>query len=189
MDVGVGTGHPLFSIINKIPKETYVLGIDIDRNYIPAAKKIFQNHKNVEIQEKNFYEMAKSTEKFDVIIFSSSFMLMPQREKALEIAKDRLNDNGRIYFLMTLYTSKGPMQKAMGFVKPYLKYLTTIDFGEITYEDEFISMMKNCGMSITSMEKLKSKNNVFYNNFKMNVIETEKAKIWMNEWMNDWVKE
>jgi SAM-dependent methyltransferase len=51
----------------------------------------------------NFFEMEKSSESFDLIIFSSSFMLMPNREKALEIAKSRLSPNGRIFFLLTLY--------------------------------------------------------------------------------------
>lgn len=37
LDVGVGTGHPLYSIINRIPKHVQVTGIDIDTNYIPAA--------------------------------------------------------------------------------------------------------------------------------------------------------
>jgi ubiquinone/menaquinone biosynthesis C-methylase UbiE len=41
-------------------------------------------------------------EMFDVIIFSSSFMIMPDRVKALEIAKKRLNPNGSIFFLLTL---------------------------------------------------------------------------------------
>lgn len=56
----------------------------------------------------NFYDMEKEkTLKYDVIIFSSSFMLMPDRIKALEIAKNLLADNGKIYFLMTLFQKKG----------------------------------------------------------------------------------
>ena len=51
----------------------------------------------------NFYLMDKSQEKYDIILFSSSFMLLPDREKALEIAKSLLNKDGRIYFLLTLY--------------------------------------------------------------------------------------
>ena len=78
MDVGVGTGHPLASIIDRIPKSVSVTGIDIDTNYLPAAKKIFAAYPNVEIKHMNYYEMEKETKnKYDVIIFSSSFMLMP----------------------------------------------------------------------------------------------------------------
>jgi len=125
----------------------------------------------VEIKEMNYYLIAKGTEKYDVIIFSSSFMLMPYREKALEIARDHLTPNGRIFFLMTLYTHKGFLQNMMVYIKPYLKYLTTIDFGQVTYQDEFEKMISDAKLKITSKEVLKSKNNVFYNTFRMNVIE------------------
>ena len=105
--MGVGTGHPLHSIINQIPVETKVTGIDIDKNYIPSAIKIFKENPNVEIKEMNYYSLAKVSDKYDVIIFSSSFMILPYREKALEIAKAHLNKNGRIFFLMTLFKTKG----------------------------------------------------------------------------------
>jgi ubiquinone/menaquinone biosynthesis C-methylase UbiE len=42
LDVGVGTGDPLKTIIGKVPKTTKVLGIDIDRNYLPCAMKTFE---------------------------------------------------------------------------------------------------------------------------------------------------
>jgi len=77
----------------------------------------------------NYYLLAKSQEKFDIIIFSSSFMIMPDPDKALEIAKDHLNENGRIIFLMTLFKKVTYFTKFVGLVKPYLKYITTIDFG------------------------------------------------------------
>ncbi len=59
LDVGVGTGHPLYSIIDRIPQNCQVKGIDIDRNYILAAKKIFAKNKNVTIEEMNFYNLQK----------------------------------------------------------------------------------------------------------------------------------
>ncbi len=34
LDVGIGTGHPMKQIINRIPKDTKVVGIDIDKNYL-----------------------------------------------------------------------------------------------------------------------------------------------------------
>lgn len=40
----------------------------------------------------NFYELEKQhpNEKFDIIIFGSSFMLMPDQVKAMDIAKSNL---------------------------------------------------------------------------------------------------
>jgi ubiquinone/menaquinone biosynthesis C-methylase UbiE len=34
LDVGVGTGHPMKQIINRIPSRVRVVGIDIDTNYL-----------------------------------------------------------------------------------------------------------------------------------------------------------
>jgi len=84
----------------------------------------------VKVEEKNFYEFENSKERFDLIIFSSSFMLMPFREKALDIAKSLLSSHGRIIFLMTLYEKKRRF-KLMEAVKPKIKHLTSIDFGTI----------------------------------------------------------
>lgn len=88
MDIGTATGHPLHSIIDSF-KGAEVIGIDIDKNYIPACKKLFEKHENVTIELMNFYEMetAFAGKSFDIIIFGSSFMLMPDQVKAIEIAK------------------------------------------------------------------------------------------------------
>jgi hypothetical protein len=64
-------------------------------------------------------------------------MIMPDQTKALEIAKRRLSKNGRIYFLLTLYEEKNGFNKFMEYVKPLLKYLSTIDFGRVTYRSDF----------------------------------------------------
>jgi len=133
LDVGTGTGLGLHSIIDKISSDTIIQGVDIDKDYIQAAQKRFKNISNVTMNEKNFYEFENSKEKFDLIIFSSSFMLMPYREKAIDIAKSMLNPKGKIVFLMTLYENKRRF-KFIEKVKPYLKYATSIDFGKITYE-------------------------------------------------------
>jgi ubiquinone/menaquinone biosynthesis C-methylase UbiE len=34
LDVGIGTGHPMKQIYHRIPKDTKIVGIDIDRNYL-----------------------------------------------------------------------------------------------------------------------------------------------------------
>ena len=79
----------------------------------------------------NFYEMDSvfGDKRFDTIIFGSSFMIMPDQVKAIELAKstetitsDHLSKDGKIYFLLTLYDSKSKFNKFMEKVKPYLKW-------------------------------------------------------------------
>lgn len=66
-----------------------MVGIDINKNYVPACKKLFEKNTNVTIQLLNFYELSSTfpNTTFDTIIFGSSFMLMPDQSKAIEIAK------------------------------------------------------------------------------------------------------
>ena len=88
LDIGTATGHPLYSIIDTF-KNAEVVGIDIDKNYVPACQKLFKNHENVTIKLLNFYDLSIEypNTQFDTIIFGSSFMLMPDQSKAIEIAK------------------------------------------------------------------------------------------------------
>lgn len=89
LDIGVGTGKPLYKIVENFDANTKILGIDIDKNYIAAAQKLFAHHPNVEIRCQNFYDMneKEAKNKFDVVLFSFSFMLMPDKKKAIEKAK------------------------------------------------------------------------------------------------------
>jgi ubiquinone/menaquinone biosynthesis C-methylase UbiE len=88
LDIGTATGNPLYSIIDSF-KDAEVVGIDIDPNYVPACQKLFKNHKNVTIKHLNFYDLDSMypDREFDTIIFGSSFMLMPDQVKAIELAK------------------------------------------------------------------------------------------------------
>jgi len=172
LDVGTGTGYALNSIIDLIPQTVQVTGIDIDKNYVMTAEKLFKTRSNVVIKEQNFYELEGSKDKYDLIIFSSSFMLMPFREKALEIAKSMLTQNGKIVFLMTLYEKKRRFTMVEK-VKPYLKYYTTIDFGNITYETELVALMDECNLSILKKERIFYKMNPLFKIFRIFYVETE----------------
>jgi ubiquinone/menaquinone biosynthesis C-methylase UbiE len=103
LDIGVGTGVPLYNVRDMLPHDCFIHGIDIDDSYIKKAQRLFKDQKNIVMEKLNFYEMNEKTHgKFDLVIFSSSFMLMPFREKALELSKQLLNPNGSIYFILTL---------------------------------------------------------------------------------------
>lgn len=154
LDIGTATGQPLKSIIGSF-KEANVVGIDIDKSYVPAAQRLFKDHKNVSIRLMNFYDLSTQLpdQLFDTIIFGSSFMLMPDQSKAIEICKstfflilEHLTKNGKIYFLLTLYDEKTQFNRFMEVVKPYLKYLTTVDFGKVTYKSDFENFLDAKGL-------------------------------------------
>mmetsp|Transcript_23525 Transcript_23525/g.20430 ORF Transcript_23525/g.20430 Transcript_23525/m.20430 type:complete len:241 (+) Transcript_23525:41-763(+) len=167
LDVGTGTGVALGSIIDKIPRATHITGIDINKDYIKHAKKLFSAYENVTVRHQDFYDLESSSEKYDMIVLGSSFMLMPDPKKALEIVKSLLAENGKVYFLMTLYNEKKPLAEK---VKPLLKYFTTIDFGKATYENEFIELLKASNLDITFNERISS--TFLFRFFRIFIIET-----------------
>lgn len=173
LDVGTGTGRALLAIMNQFSSDTKIVGIDIDKNYIKKAKAKLAKYPNVEVREQNFYLLADTKEKYDIIIFSSSFMLMPYREKALEIAKDLLTSDGRIFFLMTLYDKKKDFIES---IKPYLKHYTTIDFGNITYEWEFEDLLNNNGLDIIHKERIFYSWNPLFFVFRIFLVECKVSK-------------
>lgn len=96
---------------------------------------------------------------------------MPDRVKALEIAKDCLKPGGSIFFLLTLENEKSNKTLFLEKVKPYLKYLTTVEFGTITYERDFELMLTTNGLDIDHKQQV-GKKSIFLWLFRMFVVET-----------------
>ena len=84
----------------------------------------------------DFYDLNKvfPTKKFDFILFSFSFMLMPNPVQAIRVATESLNTNGRIAFILTLNQKENRFLQKL---KPLIHKLTTIDFGNVVYEKQF----------------------------------------------------
>ncbi|CAD8105497.1 unnamed protein product [Paramecium primaurelia] len=181
LDIGVGTGSPLKHIWNQLPQNCEVLGVDIDQAYVLKANNIFRNYnlggRKLEIRYQNFYEVTEKKEgKFDAVVFSSSFMLMPKRIEALELAKSLLNPGGSIYFILTLQPDSKKNSTFLQFVeyiKPKIKYFTTIDFGQITYEKEFETLLSKTQLKIVNKEKLNKDFNIPTKIFRVFVYETK----------------
>jgi tRNA A58 N-methylase Trm61 len=63
---------------------------------------------------------------------------MPNPEKALLHAISMLAPNGKIVFLLTIHQNKNTI---IDIIKHWFKYLTTIDFGRMTYMDSFLGLL------------------------------------------------
>ena len=99
-------------------------------------------------------------------------MIMPDRIKALDVAKACLNPHGSIFFLLTLENQKSNITDIIERIKPYLKYITTIEFGSITYEDDFRKMLDHNKLKITHSQQVATKS-LFLWLFRMFVIEAQ----------------
>ena len=62
-----------------------------------------------------------------------------------------LAPNGRIVFLLTMNKNKNWL---MDRIKPWFKYVTTIDFGRMTYEDQFLELLDEFKLNIVEKERL-----------------------------------
>lgn len=153
LDVGVGTAGALCSNAELVRQlELDVLGVDIDAQYIEAAGQRvldagLQDHVKVRLQ--SIYDCTDAP--FDAVYFSASFMLLPDPVAALEQVMGQLGPDGRIFFTQTFQDRRSRLMER---AKPLLKKLTTIDFGTVTYEQDFRDTVEKAGMEIVDMVTL-----------------------------------
>ena len=137
LDVGCGTGAPLKEIYPELQKHyESIVGLDLHEGYTRQAMKNFADKPDVSIYHMDFYDLNKvfPTKKFDFILFSFSFMLMPNPVQAIRVATESLNTNSRIAFILTLNQKENRFLQKL---KPLIHKLTTIDFGNVVYEKQF----------------------------------------------------
>lgn len=157
LDVGVGTAGSLIANAELIrARQLRVTGIDIDEGYVKAARKKVAEEGlegQVEILLESVYEFAPDpADPYDAVYFSASFMLLPEPQRALRHVQTLLGPGGRVFFTQTFENKRSPlMEKA----KPLLKKVTTIDFGQVTYLDEFEQTLEESGVGIQDVTDLK----------------------------------
>jgi alpha-N-acetylglucosaminidase len=159
LDVGIGNGimlktyHPLIKA-----KSLKITGLDINKEYLNHCDSLIHNYgleNHIEICNQPVESYIPEEDAcFDFILFSMSFMLLSDQRRVLERVKNWLKPNGQIVFFQTVY--KVPF-KLMEFIKPRLKYITTIDFGSVTYETEFFSKLKDADLSVVEDRLLEEK--------------------------------
>lgn len=150
VDIGTGTGTPLKSLLPML-NFNRVLAIDINDHYINTAKKNLKQHENVDVQFQDFLEMDPQNEKFDIVFFGFSFMLIPDKVRALQIARQMVKPGGKIAMFLTLYQKKN---RFVEFVKPKLEYISSIEFGQVYYYDQMKEILNDGGVKIVYEEKL-----------------------------------
>lgn len=155
LDIGVGTAGALMANADIVRNlDLTVLGIDIDQDYLDRAQQLIDDQglgAQVEVRLQDVYKCEDGP--FDGAYFSASYMLLPDPPKALAQIMSQLTPDGRIYFTQTFQVQRSPLMEKM---KPLLKKLTTIDFGTVTYEEDFRASVASVGMEIEDMVELGS---------------------------------
>ena len=150
LDVGIGTAGALCANADLVrSKKLHITGVDIDQDYVRAAQKAIEKHgleDQVDVRLQSVYDHVDGP--YQSVYFAASFMLMPDPPAALEHVRTQLTDDGRVFFTQTFEERKSRLAEA---AKPLLKAVTTIDFGQVTYEQDFLDVVAKGGLEITEL--------------------------------------
>ncbi len=72
-------------------------------------------------------------------------MILPDPVHALNHAKRMLTKSGKIFVTQTIEMNRSYIVRM---VKPLLKYILTIDFGNVTYEDDLLAAFKEANLKV-----------------------------------------
>jgi alpha-N-acetylglucosaminidase len=159
LDVGIGNGIMTRKYHRLIKsKNLKITGLDINHNYLNHCASLirkYQLENNIQIYEEpvEAYE-PRENNAYDAIFFSMSFMLFKDQYLVLDRIKDWVKPNGEIVFFQTMYPRRLWLMEV---IKPNLRYLTGIEFGNVTYESDFFKLL-NEKQFITKENRLLKKN-------------------------------
>lgn len=150
LDVGIGTGSALArnrAILRS--KNLRISGIDIDSDYVLRAHKCILDAglgDTVDVRLESVYDHSGGP--YDAVYFSASFMILSEPERALHQVSTLLSPGGRIFFTQTFSERRSALlEKA----KPLLKNFTTVEFGRVTYEDDFVDTLRAGGFQLEEL--------------------------------------
>lgn len=147
LDVGIGTGGALLSCEDVVlARDLRVTGVDIDRAYVARARRLVARSgiaDRVVVRHEALQEHHGGP--YDAVYFAASFMLFPDPVDALVHARRLLTPGGQVLFTQTFQERPSA---TMAWLKPRLKRFTGIDFGAVTYEDDFLRTLEEGGLEV-----------------------------------------
>jgi SAM-dependent methyltransferase len=153
LDVGIGTAGALLANDDLVKRKGLrIVGIDIDADYVARARRRLRDSLLADLAEvrlESVYDHQGGP--YDAVYFSGSFMLLPQPEQALRHCRALLNPGGRMFFTQTIQEQPA---RWMEILKPMLKRVTSIDFGRVTYEDDFRAQIYAAGLELEEFTAL-----------------------------------
>ena len=158
LDVGIGNGLMLEKNHQLIKdKGLSITGLDVNENYIAHCRKLIQQfglQDRVRVHHLPVEQFSPAEgEGFDYALFSMSFMLLPDQKQVLNRVETWLRPGGEIVFFQTMFQERS---RLLDFLKPKLKYVTSVDFGEPVYEDDFFRQLDSTGLSVVRDRLLKT---------------------------------
>ena len=147
LDVGIGTAGALMANAERVKRKALrVVGIDIDLDYVERARKRLRGSRvedRIDVRLESVYEHRGGP--YDAVYFSASFMLLPDPEQALRHCCQLLRPGGRIFFTQTFQERRSRWVETL---KPLLRRVTSIDFGRVTYREDFEAQIRSAQLDV-----------------------------------------
>lgn len=161
LDIGIGTGSAVARNAKMVrAKGLRVLGLDIDRDYLGRCEKVIQKaglSEHVTPCLTSVYDHEGGP--YDAAYFSASLMLLPDPVRAIKHVVSQLAPTGWIFFTQTFHHGKSPLIEK---VKPMLHHVTTIHFGRVTYEEDFMQVLQRSGLELVEFVTMNSTRRASY---------------------------
>lgn len=161
LDVGIGTGAALAGCAELVQaKDLHVTGLDIDPDYLQRSLRNLARAgltERVHPRLESVYDHVGGP--YDVVYFSASLMLLPDPAAAIAHTAALLAPRGRIYATQTFQDQRS---RVIEWAKPLVHHITTIEFGRVTYEDDFRRSFADAGVELEEMHTMRSTRRTSY---------------------------
>jgi SAM-dependent methyltransferase len=155
LDIGIGTGAALARCADVVrAKRLEVVGLDIDPDYLARCR---TNMARAGLAGQVHPELSSVYDHrggpYDAAYFSASLMLLPDPVGAIAHVAGLLAPGGRIFCTQTFHHRRSPF---LEWAKPLAKHVTTINFGTVTYEDDFRKAFAGAGVELEELITMRS---------------------------------
>src|SRR3954466_6805487 len=161
LDVGIGTGSALARCADQVrAKDLALVGLDIDPDYLVRCRlemaraglagRVTPVHASV-------YDHRGGP--YDAVYFSASLMLLPDPVRALRHVAGLLAPGGRLFSTQTFHHRRSVVMERG---KPMLHRVTTIQFGRVTYEDEYRAAFDAAGVELVELTTMTDRGSSSY---------------------------
>ncbi len=154
LDVGIGTGAALVSCADLVhDRELSVVGIDVDADYLGRCARNVRRAGLGGIQTRLESVYDHSGGPYDAAYFSASLMLLPDPAAAIRRVAALLRPGGALFATQTFQLRRSRLAERG---KPMIRHLTTVEFGRVTYEDDFRACLAAAGVELTELRTIRA---------------------------------
>lgn len=152
LDVGIGTGAALVRCADLVrERELQVVGLDVDPDYLTRCRQALRGAAldQVHARLESVYDHTGGP--YDAAYFSACLMLLPDPAAAIRHVVSLLRPGGTLFATQTFQLRRSWVAERG---KPMIRHVTTIDFGQVTYEDDFRECLARAGVELTELRTM-----------------------------------